>query len=81
MPNPGEPRIVLYVRDGCHLCDDAAVMLDEMIGRDRYETIDIGTADDLLVSYAHRIPVLSVNGQDRLELIFTVPDLRQALAR
>jgi Glutaredoxin-like domain (DUF836) len=79
MPNPGEPRIVLYVRDGCHLCEDAAVMLDEMIGADAYSPIDIETHDDLLVRYAHRIPVLSVDGQDRLELIFTPTDVRRAL--
>lgn len=81
MPNPGERQIVLYVRDGCHLCEDAAVLMDEMIGRDAYSTIDIESDDDLLVRYAHRIPVLSVDGQDRLELIFTKPDLREALDR
>jgi Glutaredoxin-like domain (DUF836) len=81
MPNPGEPRIVLYVRDGCHLCEDAAVLLDEMIGPDAYSAIDIDTDDSLLIRYAHRIPVLNVDGQDRLELIFTSPDIRQAVAR
>ena len=81
MPNPGERQIVLYVREGCHLCEDAAVLMDEMIGRDAYSTIDIESDDDLLVRYAHRIPVLSVDGQDRLELIFTKPDLREALDR
>jgi hypothetical protein len=81
MPNPGERRIVLYVRDGCHLCEDAGVLLDEMIGPDRYTSIDIETDDDLLVRYAHRIPVLSVDGEDRLELILTPPDLREALDR
>jgi hypothetical protein len=81
MPNPGEPRIVLYVRDGCHLCEDAAVLLDEMIGPDAYSAIDIDTDGALLLRYAHRIPVLNVDGQDRLELIFTSPDVRQAVAR
>jgi hypothetical protein len=81
MPNPGEPRIVLYVRDGCHLCEDAAVLLDDMIGPDNYAAIDIETDDDLLLRYGHRIPVLTVDGQDRLDLIFTAPDVRQALGR
>jgi hypothetical protein len=81
MPNPGDRRIVLYVRDGCHLCEDAAVLLDDMIGPESYTAIDIDTDDDLLARYAHRIPVLSVGGKDRLELIFTAPDLRLALDR
>jgi CBS domain-containing protein len=81
MPNPGKPRIVLYVRDGCHLCEDAAVLLDDLIGPDSYTAIDIETDDDLLARYAHRIPVLNVDGEDRLELIFTAPDVRQAVGR
>jgi CBS domain-containing protein len=79
MPNPGERRIVLYVREGCHLCEGAGVLLDEMIGKDAYTSIDIERDDDLLVRYAHRIPVLSVDGEDRLDLIFTAPDVREAI--
>ena len=74
MPNP-ELGWILYVRDGCHLCEDASVLLDDMIGRDAYTAIDIETDDDLLVRYGHRIPVLAVDGTDRLELILTRPDV------
>ena len=80
MPNP-QGSWILYSRDGCHLCEDAGVLLDEMIGRDAYTTVDIETDDDLLVRYAHRIPVLAVDGADRLELIITRPDLEDVLAR
>jgi hypothetical protein len=73
-------RIVLYERDGCHLCDDARGLLDEMIGPDRYHRIDIEASDDLLVRYGHRIPVVAVDGVDRLEAPITGPDLRQLLA-
>lgn len=75
---PGRPT--LYVRAGCHLCEDASVLLDEMIGADAYDAVDIEAEDDLLVRYAHRIPVLAIDGEDRLELIFTRPDLEEALA-
>ncbi len=74
-------RPTLYVRHGCHLCDDASVMLDDMLGTDGWESVDIEADDDLLVRYAHRIPVLAVDGTDRLELIITRPDLEDALAR
>jgi hypothetical protein len=76
-PMPGRPT--LYVRAGCHLCEDASVLLNEMIGADAYDAVDIETDDDLLVRYAHRIPVLAIDGTDRLELIFTRPDLEEAL--
>ena len=74
------PRPVLYVREGCHLCEDAGVLLDEMLGPDGWEAIDIASEDDLLVRYAHRIPVLAIEGEDRLELVISRPDLVEALA-
>jgi hypothetical protein len=77
-PMPGRPT--LYVRTGCHLCEDASVLLDEMIGADAYDAVDIEADDDLLVRYAHRIPVLAIDGEDRLELVITRPDLEDVLA-
>ena len=75
------PRPVLYVREGCHLCEDAGVLLDDMLGTDGWDAVDIETDDDLLVRYAHRLPVLAVDGVDRAELIITRPDVEDALAR
>lgn len=75
------PRPVLYVRRGCHLCEDAGVLLDTMLGSDGWDAVDVEADDDLLVRYAHRIPVLNIDGEDRLELIITRPDLEEALAR
>ena len=73
-------RVTLYVRDGCNLCDEATVLLDEMIGSQGYELTDIAQRDELLLRYAHRIPVLAIDGVDRLEAPITAPDLRDALA-
>ena len=73
------PRPILYVRGGCHLCEDAGVLLDDMVGTDGWDAIDIETDDDLLVRYAHRIPVLVVDGQERAELVITQPDVIDAL--
>ena len=75
------PRATLYVRDGCHLCEDASVLLDEMLGADAWDAVDIETDDDLLVRYAHRIPVLVVDGVERADLVITRPDVTEALAR
>ena len=75
------PRPVLYVRRGCHLCEDASVLLGDMLGADGWDEVDIEADDDLLVRYAHRIPVLAVDGADRLELIITRPDVEEMLRR
>jgi Glutaredoxin-like domain (DUF836) len=72
-------RPTLYVRSGCHLCEEASVLLDEMLGIGGWDAVDIETDDDLLVRYAHRVPVLLVDGIERGELIITRPDLADAL--
>jgi len=74
-------RPTLYVRHGCHLCEEASVLLDAMLGADEWDAVDIETDDDLLVRYAHRIPVLALDGRDLLELIITRPDLEAVLGR
>ena len=75
------PRPTLYVRAGCHLCEETGVLLDIMLGSGGWDPVDIESDDDLLVRYAHRIPVLAVEGEDRLELIITRPDLEAVLGR
>lgn len=74
-------RPILYVHAGCHLCADAGVLLDDMIGPDAWDAVDISTSDDLLLRYAHRVPVLVVDGTERAELVITRPDLEAISAR
>lgn len=69
-------RMTLYERSGCHLCEEAAALLNDMIGSERYARVDIEADDDLLVRYGHRIPVVALDGADRLELVITAPDVR-----
>lgn len=73
MPNR---EVVLYEREGCHLCDEARVLLDTMLGSDRYQRVDIEADDGLLLTYGHRIPVIAVDGVDRLEAPIAGPDVR-----
>ena len=73
-------RLVLYERDGCHLCDEARVLLDEMLSPDGYARVDIGADDDLVLRYGFRIPVVALDGVDRLEGPITAPDLRVLMA-
>lgn len=72
-------RLVLYERDGCHLCDEARVVLDELLGPDAYGRIDIDADDVLVLRYGFRVPVLALDGVDRLEAPITAPDLRALL--
>ena len=73
-------RVVLYERAECHLCEEARLVLDALIGPDRYDRVDIDTSDELIVRYGFRVPVLAVDGIDRLEAPITEPDLRGVVA-
>lgn len=54
--NPNNRELVLYTLIGCHLCDQVAVMLQEMgIG---WTAVEIDTDPELERKYAIRIPVL-----------------------
>ena len=69
-------RLVLYERAECHLCEEARLVLDALIGPDRYARVDIDASDELVVRYGFRVPVLAVDGVDRLEAPINEPDLR-----
>jgi len=72
--------LVLFVRPNCHLCADAAILLDELIGPDGYQVVDVEADADLLLRYAGRVPVVAVDGVDRLEAPITGPDLLDLMA-
>jgi glutaredoxin len=78
MPPPSS-RVVLYERAGCHLCDEAAALLDRVLGAGNYDRIDIDRDDELIVRYGFRVPVVSVDGHDRLEAPMTAKELRALL--
>jgi glutaredoxin len=64
-------NVVLYTRDGCHLCDEARQMLlslQEPAGGFELREIDIETDDDLHARFLERIPVVEVDGAIVAEL-------------
>jgi glutaredoxin len=57
------PEVVLYTRAGCHLCDDAKVML---IGHGlTVQSVDIDSDPALIKAYGECIPVVVVDGRER----------------
>ena len=73
--------MTLYERDGCHLCDEARVLLDEMLSPGGYARVDIEADDALVLRYGFRVPVVALDGVDRLEAPITAPDLRALAAQ
>lgn len=58
------PRVVLFSKPGCHLCDDARVIVEEVCVElgERYDEIDITTSEELMRAYGEEIPVTLVDG-------------------
>jgi glutaredoxin len=72
-------RLTLYGRPGCHLCEGARAVL-EQIG-EPFEEIDIERDDDLLRRYLERIPVLTLDGEELYDFFIDERDLRARLGR
>jgi len=76
------PSVKLYMKPGCHLCDEAEAMLDNL--RPRYahalERIDINTDPELRQRYAELIPVV-VLGELESPAPLTRATLEHALER
>jgi len=62
--------VVLYTRRGCHLCDEARRTILSVLARQpfSFDEVDIETDDDLVRDYGIRIPVVTVDGEERFEI-------------
>lgn len=58
-------RVTLYSRPGCHLCDDARVVIERVCAELGEEYAEVSILDDpaLLERYAEEIPVTLVDGR------------------
>lgn len=60
----GPPRVILYSRPGCHLCDDARDVIARVCAErgTTYEEVDITASPELTSAYGEQIPVTFVDG-------------------
>lgn len=59
-----EPRVTLYGKPGCHLCDDAREVVAEVCGELGVEWVEVSILDDeeLFRRFGEQIPVTYVDG-------------------
>ena len=82
------PTLVVYRRPGCHLCDEAEVMLqaalEERASRGLVtplvERRDVSADPGLEARYGARLPVFEV-GEDEVDLVTTGRQVRALLER
>jgi glutaredoxin len=74
-------EVTLYGKAGCHLCDDAKQVV-EQVRKSRpfaYTEVDVSLDPVLHARYGERIPVISVNGEEAFELGLTAAELENLL--
>jgi glutaredoxin len=57
------PSVILYTRQGCHLCDDAAALLSRY-GLS-FESVDVDQDPALRERYNECVPVVVIDGKER----------------
>ena len=65
MTGSGGPRVTLYSRPGCHLCDDARAVIERVCADLGEEYVELSIDDDpaLQERYGEEIPVTLVDGR------------------
>ena len=58
------PRVVLYSKPGCHLCDEARTVVQQVCAElgESYDEVDITTSAELSASFGEEIPLTFVDG-------------------
>ncbi len=81
MSLPGTPRLVLYHRIGCHLCDEMLTQLQGLQANQGFEleVKDVDEDRQLYELYNERVPVLSLQGRDLCQYFLDEEVLQQAL--
>ncbi|MEU0315566.1 glutaredoxin family protein [Nocardioides sp. NPDC006273] len=75
-----EPRVTFYSRQGCHLCDEARLVVESVVGDD-YTEVDIDTDEELRERFTNEVPVTYVDGKQHDFWRVSEVRLRSALAR
>ena len=76
------PRVLLYTKPGCHLCDDARQVIEQVCAETgtSYDEVDITTSAELWDAYGEEIPVTFVDGRQHDFWRVDADRLRRALA-
>jgi glutaredoxin len=58
------PRITFYTRTGCHLCEEARLVIETVCAElgEEYAEVDIDTDPELVARFGEEVPVTFVDG-------------------
>lgn len=81
-PSPGAVRVTLIGKPGCHLCDDARTVIEQVCDQtgDRWRELSIEEDPVLYDEHWERIPVVLVDGRPHDFWRIDADRLRRALS-
>jgi glutaredoxin len=77
---PAPVQVIFYTKAGCHLCEEARDMLEDIAALTTYELTEIDIRSDpaIFEKYRYRIPVITINGDTTIEGRIEFQDLAKA---
>jgi glutaredoxin len=77
---PALVQVTFYTKAGCHLCEEARDMLEDIAALTTYELTEIDIRDNpaIFEQYRYRIPVIIINGETPIEGRIEFRDLAKA---
>ena len=78
--DPTSFKVTFYTKAGCHLCEEARDMLEDIAAITTYELteIDIRSNPTIFEKYRYRIPVILINNETLIEGRIEFRDLAKA---
>jgi glutaredoxin len=66
-PRLGRLHVIVYTRNGCHLCEDAWRLLEKEQRRHGFQlsAVDVDADAELRARYGEQVPVVAVDGKVR----------------
>lgn len=74
-------QITLYTRPGCHLCEDAAELLEHLAIHHPLKVVEVNILNDVDIyeRYKHSIPVIAIAGGPTIQAPIHADMLARAL--
>jgi glutaredoxin len=79
---PASPKVTLYTRKGCCLCDDAKRVIESARKRSDFDLreVDIDADAALQSAYGDEVPVITINGSKAFKYRLSERELLKKLA-
>ena len=80
---PRDHEVTLITRAGCHLCEDAERLLQQLRGElgFAYREVDVDASPVLRDEFSDRVPVVLIDGKEHGYWRVEEPRFRKAIAR